>query len=371
MVALLMHLVPTVSLLAQDAEHRARLEAGEKKLHALLEKAEKLRAAGKAEAAQEVRIKADALRLEIHDSARATSQASKKQKILQGLEHGMAALKELGRRDALELLMEIAQDVRHAPADRERRDGRSEKAEFQRLKIMKTAIPALLEGGDENLAHQLEQALHAREMVLDGRRDPQARRIIDSSPKLGQQIEILHHAANLWEEFGHEGKAGSLFELVEEMHGQFEREHHKRDRNILAEHIEIMQVALPALKEAGKADAVDLLERAIKTRRIQWEAPDTQAAEEARHRGPELEVVIEILSVAAELWQEFGHEHKADLVQGLVEDLWGHLEHREHREDRSREELEHELEEMRDRISRLEHAVEDLSAAWRRRSKNL
>ncbi len=120
--------------------------------------------------------------------------------------------------------------ARERDRPRERRgDGERERAAHE-LEIMRSAMPALLEAGRRDTAELLEHAIHARELALEGRRGEEAAHVRETAPNLGQQIEILMYAANLWDEFGHEKQAATVRQLAEEMHGRFRREREGGER---------------------------------------------------------------------------------------------------------------------------------------------
>ena len=59
---------------------------------------------------------------------------------------------------------------------------------------MRRAIEAYLEIGNQEAAHLVEHGLHARELRRDGRRDDEARRIIESAPDDARLAQLLHYA---------------------------------------------------------------------------------------------------------------------------------------------------------------------------------
>ena len=85
-------------------------------------------------------------------------------------------------------------------------------------------MPALLEAGRKDTAELLERAIHAREAALE------AREIQEHAPTLGQEVEILAYAAQLWEKFGHEGKAAQLAELSRAMWAERDRPRDQPDQ---------------------------------------------------------------------------------------------------------------------------------------------
>ena len=238
---LMVALVPVTTALAQDEGARRELEAARERIHAMLREAEELREAGRLDAAERVRDRANQLaerveqQLEQHQRAR-SDEAEHLHNVLEGLEHGMAALRELGRHEELQALERVAHDVRrelqgrrdHRQRERERahRSEKEREVAQHHLEIMRMAMPALREGERKDAAELLEHAIRARERVLEGRRDDEARRIRETAPNRGQLGEILGLASRLWAEFGHEERARAVGELAEQMRARL---HSKRD----------------------------------------------------------------------------------------------------------------------------------------------
>ena len=71
------------------------------------------------------------------------------------------------------------------------------------LEIMGLAKKALMEANRDKLSHNLELAMHWRELYLEGHRGPDARHIRARAPTIINLAEILIHAGKLWQEFGH------------------------------------------------------------------------------------------------------------------------------------------------------------------------
>ncbi len=97
-----------------------------------------------------------------------------------------------------------------------------------------------------------------------------------------------------------------------------------------------MRMALHALKEAERGDAVELLTLAIRAREMMLERRNDEEAQRVQERAPSREQLIDILSMAAKLWREFGNSEKSVVVGQLAEELSG----AERRQVRGREERE-------------------------------
>lgn len=236
---LMVAFVPVTTVLAQDEGARRELEAAKQRIHAMMREAEELQEAGRLDAVERGRDRANQLagrvkqQLERHQRAR-SKETEHLHNVLEGLEHGMAALRELGRHEELEALERVAHEVRReleGRRDRPQREReRGHRSENERevarhqLEVMRMAMPALREGERKDAAELLERAIHARELALEGRRDDEAGRIRESAPNRGQQAEILGLASRLWAEFGHEERAHAVGELAEQMRARVHRE---------------------------------------------------------------------------------------------------------------------------------------------------
>ena len=230
---------PVTTAVAQDEGARRELEAAKQRIDAMMREAEELQEAGRMDAADRVRQRAEQFSARIDEqlNRRRHAQAEEAEhlhNVLQGLEHGMGALRELGRHEELEALERVARHVRQelqGRRDRPQRDRqRAHRSENERevaqhqLEIMRMAMPALREGERRDAAELLEHAIHARELGLEGRRDDEAQHIRETAPNRGQQAEILGLASRLWAEFGHEERARAVGELAEQMRARLHRQ---------------------------------------------------------------------------------------------------------------------------------------------------
>ncbi len=93
----------------------------------------------------------------------------------------------------------------------------------------------------------------------------------------------------------------------------------RSEREVALHQLEVMRMALPALREAERGDAVELLTLAIRIREMMLEGRRDEEAQRVRERAPNRGQLVEILSLAAKLWQEFGHAEKSVAVRQLAE----------------------------------------------------
>jgi hypothetical protein len=261
--------------------------------------------------------------------------------ILEGLEHGLVALEHLGLREEHDRLRMVADDVRGELRFLRRRGGaeRGPQTELQivegQVGALQLALPALREAERRDAAEMIERAIAARQAALERARDPEGRRGRDRSPNREQIVEILVMAEHIYREFGMNERADMLSRQTEELWPRRDRERvrereHARERNRDHERppdarreaamrdLEIMHLAMAALKEKGRHDSAELLHRAIRAREVRLEGRRDREAIEIHEQAPTLGQQIELLAYAADLWEEFGHERKAEMVGGLA-----------------------------------------------------
>jgi len=93
------------------------------------------------------------------------------------------------------------------------------------------------------------------------------------------------------------------------------------EAQLLRRQIEVLRMAVPALREAERRDALEILERAIHARELTLAGRRDDEAREIRERAPAPGQLAEILRTAAELWREFNDAEKAEAVRRLADEL--------------------------------------------------
>jgi len=143
--------------------------------------------------------------------------------------------------------------------------------------------------------------------------------------------------------------------------GRSTGERPESEREVVLHQLEVMRMALTALKEAERWDAVELLTLAIRAREMMLERRKDEEAHRVRERAPNREQLIDILSMAAELWREFGNAEKSAVVRELAEELSGaerrQVGGREEREVRIEREVRREADNRREGMEREEREV--------------
>jgi hypothetical protein len=278
--------------------------------------------------------------------------------LLHMLEQGIVALDELDRPDMRDMLNEVAEDVRgtierarREQREREvRRRGRGELTERQvvehRLELFRLAFKALMEAEQPDMVGRVEHAIHSYELMLEGHRGPDAQEVRRTAPKLEEEIELLGHAAHLYEQFGMPERAAMILEQRDRLWPGWRvrgRERQRegepdREREMARHRLEMMHLAMPALREAGRMDAADLLERAIGALEVNLARREDAEARRIRERAPDLGQQIELLMYASKLWAEFGHETKAATLEKYAQDMLRAYRERQARQDRRAEE---------------------------------
>lgn len=284
-------------------------------------------------------------------------------KVLEGLKKGIWALRQIGRNEEAQHLGNIAEGVarrldqdargrreqeqhgeRERGADAERQEGR------RQLAVMRYAVEGLVRADRHDGADLVERAMHALKLRLDGRRDEEAMRIRDQAPGRERLIELLSLAARELHEQGRAERSKAVRELASksrrpreagrahdtdrrrETDRRPDAQHEPGRSEIIQRQMEVMQLALAALREAERKDLAETIERAINLRRVNLLGLEGERADMVRERAPSLGQTVEILYLAARLWREFGDDDKAEAIADLAEHMWAQRE----RSDRDR-----------------------------------
>ena len=236
LLAILLMGTPFVS--ASPTERDQELAAAKQRLHALLQEAKELHRLGKQDQAEAKEREAHALRERLARAMKGRD-ADKLEHLLDGLERGIESLRALGKHEEAERLERTANELRQKLEAR-RRDRRPDEADRReretvkrRLQAMRFAFEALMRAEKREAAEVMEHAIHAQELALEGRRDPEAIEVRKTAPKLGQQTELLFFAAKLLAEQGKAEQAEVVERLGREMK---QRLMHEKQRRAAAEH---------------------------------------------------------------------------------------------------------------------------------------
>ena len=281
-----------------------------------------------------------------------------REEIREGLEHGIDALRALGGHERVVRHLEGVLERLEHDAEHREDEPRGRRAEHEIvehwIELMAEAHELLAEKDREALANALEEAIDGFEAMLDGARD--------ARPAIGEAAEALLMAAELAHAIGERARSKAFAQLGRDLEERARHEHRRDDEGeepygSLDQRIEVLRLAMPALREARKVDEAELLERAIHTGELMLEGREDDEARRVFERTPGLDELSEILELAGDLWARFGDREKARGVHGLAAFYAERLELDEDEElEHDEEEHEVELDEHRDR------AVDELRA---------
>ena len=216
--------LPLTAARAEDDENLRELEQAERRVKELNAHAAELEADGQHDKAAEYRAKAKALYRRIKgDQKRMKKERAKKHKrggdlvnSLEGLEQGIAALRRLGKKEEAAHLQEIAKGVRRRieGGKKQKQRGMGERELVKNhIETLRIAMHGFQEAEKREWAEQIEHAIHARELGLEGRRDEKAIHIRKTAPSDGHLAELLHVAAKYYSEWGHPDRAERVAKL--------------------------------------------------------------------------------------------------------------------------------------------------------------
>lgn len=310
--------------------------------------------------------------------------------LIKRLEIGMSALKELERRDALEIMQRIANELRQERArgrgERKQEESEEVKTVRHRLKVMRTAVKAFLEADRREAAELVEHAMHARELAIEGRRGEEANKIRETAPNRGQLSETLRAAANLYKKWDMPDRAEALAELAETYAKQWKRQQRaeregrvtEREResgkglDSLATRIEIIRYARDAFREAGDERNVKVLEGVVHYGELALEGANDEQLSKAAEAVPSKANLVEYMTWAAHKYSEWGRGERAGACRRLAEFYARQLgaeqreggEEREVKRERDRTQ-EGRIRELEEKIGLMERQIEELKRALR------
>jgi hypothetical protein len=192
---------------------------------------------GKVEEARRLHEKAQALGESIE---RSLDRGDRRREILEGLERGIEALERLGRHEEARHLREIAEQVRRGE-DQEyaRRTGElfdyvsrrddPRAAAKRTLEVLRWAVRILATNERADAADLVERAEYALRLRMEGRDDPEARRVQAGAPSRENLAEALLLAERLLREAGRAENAEAVENIVRALLRKPERRDRERD----------------------------------------------------------------------------------------------------------------------------------------------
>ncbi len=180
---------------------------------------------------------------------------------------------------------------------------------------------------------------------------------------LHEALAGLERGIGALRELGRHEAAARLERIADEVREELGAPRHRErraygDREILINRIELLRMVIPVLLEAGRVEAAETVERAVRANEIRLEGRDDREARRIRERAPGRGQIIEILGLAEELYREYGLEEKADHLGHLADDLWERQRHKKRRrvDDELPEHVRHDLEVMKMAMHALQEA---------------
>jgi len=305
-------------------------------------------------------------------------------KVLKGLANGIEALRAIGGQERVighmkELMAGLKK--RHAQqgeGQAKKRRGSERHKMANMIELMLIAHTVLREADRDEWAEIMEHGAHAMKMLWSGRSDDEAMQILSTAPSKERQVKALFLASEILADHGKKDRAHLLFKLGREMQGKGRKESGRKEpgrkekrrkaadrreergedaeQRALRERVEILRMAMPALREGERRDAAEMLERAIHTGELLLEGREDEEAQRIYRNTPKLGQLAEVLNLASRLWRKFKHPEQAEAVLDLsryyAERARGDREERGERERHEAQKRRHDEEremEMRER----------------------
>jgi hypothetical protein len=343
--------------------------------------------------------------------------------ILEGLEHGLVALERLDLREQHEQLQLVADDVRGEMRQHRQRGGRDRGArqpnasreqlarlagQFQELvsvtrdelahvegeidqlsrdnEVTRQVIakitqdlPGLRETGNRQGSARVGRTLADYERRLEGNRkrletlkgqwarlSKMLERLEATYPNVESRLSRARHRDD---SRAREERITKLDRHVQETLEQYRqwsgetRDPRRTELQSVEGQVGALQLALPALRETERRDAIELVELAIAARKTMLEGRRDEEARRIRERAPGREQIMEILVLAERIYREFEMQDRAEKLSRMTEELWPRRERaRQQARPGRNEEAIHVVEVMRTALKALKEAERHDSA---------
>ena len=245
----------------------------------------------------------------------------------------------------------------------------TEKVLRRRLEVLRLAMKAMREAEKERLVAQVEQAIHAHELMLVGRKDDEARRIWKKAPQGEHLAELLGYAAHLYAQWGHEDRAHACKQLSLELLGKGEQEkkarkrgkasHQPADPGLVKRRMGLWKQALKAFVEAKRPAPAEQVEMLLKGHALALEGRLDEVR--ALHaRVPSTGQQAELAAAASHLYAGWGKSEIAHALMAFSHELAA--QQPTTKEDRHLHELRREVQELQDRIRKVNEELKQLQA---------
>jgi len=190
---------------------------------------------------------------------------------------------------------------------------------------------------------------------LEGRRDEEARKIMNAQPKWGQEVELLNYASKVLNEFKASGKAQATAQLARQIQARNKKddeenkEHARKantekrqltEREVAQQQVETALFCAKVLAKASRGDAAHSLEQWANALKLRLAGVRNEKALAVYRRAPSREATGKHLAMAAEILQDQGDREHAQFVAEMARSFAGRRSRREHEEE---EEIEEEI----------------------------
>jgi hypothetical protein len=261
------------------------IAAAKEKLQALLDEAALLEQAGRRDEAARVRDEAAALKRKIEQGGK--ERDDPRAQALHDIEKAIKALDKAGYEG-------MASELR-GMADRLRGDikgARGQEGDFWRSNIetLRIAMKGLAEAERHDAADMVERAIHARELMLEGKPD-RAERAMREAPDDGALAELLLKAAGCWREFRQPEKAAQCEELGRFLGNRMaqQRQMNEAVRKQVERRYPAREGPPPEERLARMEERLDRMERMLHDAFERLEASDREERDRERGRDGERE----------------------------------------------------------------------------------
>jgi hypothetical protein len=331
-----------VSAPAQSRENQAReIAAAKKRVNVLMSEAEELMQAGRVNQAERLLRQAKELKSRLRRAESRVGGGREKERTGRGREfHGLFhhlegavhALRELDRGEQAERLSALAKELRqsltrHSGERDERSDGHRRGRDREQLQwelnMFRLAKAMFREVKKNNLVELVEQSMHARELKIVGRRDRGAQEIMHAQPSVGNEVELLAYASQLYKKHGAGEKAAGLAKLAKQLssgkktHKKNEKEKKRKkltERQAALQQLEYMRYSAGVLKKAKRLDAAESLRHAANALKLKLDGRRDEEAQTVIKRAPDRAAIARHFFMTAEILQDQNDRGHAEAV---------------------------------------------------------
>ncbi|MHC4908172.1 MAG: hypothetical protein ACYTF9_00425 [Planctomycetota bacterium] len=264
--------------------------------------------------------------------------------ILEGLERGLHAIELIGNRAAMEMLRDIANDVRaRAGRQTDRASSRGHSSDGKRSHSSDSKRSHSSDSDSSRSSDSDSSRSSDSDSSRSSDRDSSRSSDRDSSRSSQRSNDRDGSRSSDRARGSDRSRSG---ERSRDRGGDVDRRG-QRARRADLQRLETMEVALQGLREAGRPDAASAMERAIDARRASLDGNRGEP-----RRAPGIDDQVELLNMAARLLNQGGQERKAKRVGDLAQEM---------AQRRGMSDREARIEQLRRSIKEIEAEIERLS----------